>query len=268
MKNKMSFNQEKRIQAEIKTFRETYPDLDISSSNLQIVITQPNLKCILNLPKDWPFHPPHIMVKYHSHLWGLKISEDDWSGIMDFRTVYAMILDSIENNFMYNEQVKILEEMIPDAKILYHYVCNYINIKHNGLEINVPTKGLEAITVIEWDQEWSEYMIPTNNFNVSEIVSKILGNQKMRSDPDEYIMKLEKSLKSTFDDVMYSRIHQTFTINSDLGLVIVGINPDISYLPPNIIIFKKGSILSNRFEFDNWGPDSNLGQIILDAKIV
>jgi hypothetical protein len=264
----MLSNQEKRIQSEIQLFQEAYPDSNILREKLQIVIENPDLKCILNLHDNWPFYPPQIMIKYHNHLWGLKIGRNDWSGAMDFRTVYAMILDSIENNFVYNEQVKILEEMIPGAEILYHYVCNYVNVKYNGLEINIPTKGSENITVIECDQSWPQNMIPENDFNLPQIVSKILGNQKMKLDPDEYIMKLKCSLESKFDDVTYSRVHHTFTVNSSLGLIIVGITPDISYLPPNIIIFKKGMIVSNQFELSNWKRDSDLAQIILDAKII
>lgn len=259
--------QEKRIIHEIKLFDEAYPESSISYNGLQVSIHKPNLECIINLPNDWPFKPPYVLIKYMKHKWNLKISQDDWCSIMDLRTVYNMVLVSIENDFV--DQMKILESMIPSAEMCFDHINNLINITYNGLQVEIPTKGSEVITVIEHDQNWPQNMIPCNNFNFPEIILQILGNQKTKIYPDEYISKLKRSLESKFDNVVYSRVQQTFIINSDnIGLIIIGINPDISYLPPNIIIFNKGMIVSNQFDFGNWSPDSDLGQIILDAKIM
>ncbi len=67
-----------------------------------------------------------------------------------------------------------------------------------------------------------------------------------------------------FDDVIYNDNHETFIINSSKYLIIIGIAIDSQYLPPMVMVYSKGTILSISYDFSDWNPD-NLGDIITKA---
>lgn len=282
--------QDKRIHAEIKLLTEAFPDVKISlenirassqpgqepeTNNYKVTISTQDLECVVNLPTDWPFHSPLIMTTCKTHTWKQIIP--DWNGAMDLRTVYAAVLNNIRDDYMSNvhEQINIVKEVFPEMKIKFDNVLNIIKIKYDGFRIHIvisKKKEYSKIYILENDQEWPEYMTPLISSNLPlDLTSLILQIMDTRdkiqsTDPNDHIEKLMKSLLIKFEIVSYNSNHQAFTIDSPQGLIIVGIDPKRQYLPPNIIVFRQGQIISNTFKFDNWGFDSNLGEIIITAK--
>ena len=87
----------KRILKEIYLFKEAFPCTNIKHKNSIVVITQANFKCIIKLASDWPFNPPLVLVNYNNYEF-YQPTIADWNLIMDIRTIFYDVMNTINNN--------------------------------------------------------------------------------------------------------------------------------------------------------------------------
>lgn len=272
----------KRILREIQLFKEVFPNSNITHKDLEIEITETNLRCIIKLPSEWPFKQPFTIIKYDNYTFNLPTIKD-WNPIMDIRTIFYDIkniiknssyknLEKIENNIENKIENKIISSddidklklTYPNIKVEYCEITNSLTICLDSLTIII---SKEKINVFEDENDWPRHMIPSYTTNISDIVGDILNIKRVnQSAPETYISKCKQSLITYFDDISYNENHQTFVINSLKYLIIIGININSQYLSPMVMIYHKGIILGVSYDFSNWNPD-NLGKIIMEAII-
>jgi len=269
----------KRILREIDLLKEAFPEKTISYNKLKIVVTDDNFKCIIKLPSNWPFHPPVVLINYQDYSY-YQPQIKDWTPVMDLRTVFYDILNTIVNGKYINiskiENIKnkskndlmitsehqaLLKSKYIDIEIIHSEITNYPTIKLNGLEITI---SYDEITVIEDEKDWPKYMIPDHTDNIFDIINQIVYNKLQSNIDQDYISKCKISLIKYFDDIAYHDKHQTFIVNTSKYLIIIGVNINAQYLSPMIITYSKGSIIDTSFDVSNWEPD-NLGINIING---
>ena len=280
----------KRILREIELFKEAFPNNNITYKDSKIVIFGQNIKCIVQLSHDWPFNPPLALVNYDNYAF-YQPQICDWNPVMDIRTIFTDILNTIEDCSYKNlariqdkvdktvdpikldkadkvvdlitlDDINILKIKYPNIKVAYCEQNCYI-ISLVDLEIFISSN---EINVYENENDWPKHMIPKYSNNIFDIVDEIWKTKKSNHTKDhtDYISLCKKSLNLYFDDINYNENHQTFIINSSKYLIIIGINVNSQYLSPMVMIYSKGMILGITYDFSNWLPD-NLGKIIVEA---
>lgn len=269
---KMETAQSRRFQKEISLLTEAFTDINVShqksDNGYKITITKPDLECIFDLPKDWPFNSPLISITYKTHNWQRKIH--NWSAAIDLRTIYAEVLDDIKKNVIVqtDKQIEELKKEFADIKINFDIIFNIVEINYDGLNINIfLSNERRCLYVFEKEYMWPKDMVPSIEQNFTSLVHEIINtrNKIQSKDPNDYLEKINNSLRTKFDNIIYSSNHQTFTIDCPQGLITIGIDPIRQYIPPRIIVFHQGQIMSKKFDFNNWGSDSNLGEILISS---
>ena len=279
----------KRILREIQLFKEAFHKYNITYENFKIVITEPNFKCIIQLPSDWPFKPATVLVNYNNYAY-YQPKITDWNPIMDIRTIFYDVLSTTENGSYKNleriqhkleqnpilptklernnepissDHIEILRIKYPNIKVIYCPITKLQIITLDDLKIII---SYNEISVYENENDWPKHMIPDHNKNIFDIIDEIVytRNSNQTTDSTDYILKCKKSLSKFFDDVQYSEDHQTFIVKSLKYLIIVTINAHSQYLAPIVMVYSKGGILGTSYDFSNWNPD-NLGDIITKA---
>lgn len=263
----------KRILRDIQSFKETFPNNNITHKDLKIVITATNLKCIIKLPSDYPFNPPLVLVNYDGcTFYQSKIV--NWITVMDIRTVFDDVLNTIndgsyknferiQNKINLSDHIDTLKIKYPNIKVTYCEITNSQIISLDDLNITISSN---EINVFETENDWPKHMIPNYSNNLFNIVDEIwyIRKSNQTTDPTDYISKCKNSLSLYFDHIDYAIHHQTFIINSSKYLIIIGINVNSQYLAPLVMVYSKRTILSVSYDFSNWHPD-NLGKIISEA---
>lgn len=115
----------KRILREIQLFKEAFPDINIIHKDLTIIITRPNFKCVIKLPLDWPFKPPIVLVNQNNYSY-YQPQIIDWNPIMDIRTIFNDILNTIEDCSYKNFQFSIEK---PESKKDSGFSLNFEGIQ-------------------------------------------------------------------------------------------------------------------------------------------
>jgi len=284
----------KRILREIQLFKEAFPNNNITHKDLVITITEPNFKCIIKLPLNWPFKSPLVLVNYDNYAY-YQPSIQDWNPAMDIRTIFYDVLNTIENcsyknleriqdkvdksvdsitlnkvnkvnkiaNLITPDHIEILRKNYPNIKVEYCGITKSQIIILSDLKIIMSS---DEIDVYENENDWPKHMIPSYSNNIFNIIDEIwyIRNSNRTKDPADYVSKCKNSLSSRFDDISYNNNHQTFIINSSKYLIIIGINVNSQYLSPLVMVYSKGTILGISYDFSDWNPD-NLGKIIIEA---
>ena len=287
----------KRIDADIRHFKNSYPMVNIYQKDNNIVLEN-TFKCLIKLTDQYPFTEPDIYV-IHDEKWN-KRQLPYWTPIMDLRTIYAHVLSTERGSEVVatdGDKSPLTDPALVDnlASIInckeldndpYHniidnkdykddysesnykddnetdpmfYVVDYkslnqlqefypnVQITDNHHEIVIGIEDIEIfisinqVSILEMGIKWPSYMTPSYDKNVLTIVEQVMA-KKMAQDQNN-VKELKKSLEHYFDCVIYNPYHQTFIINCQQGLIMIGI-ADITNPTFKITMYEKGNIIN------------------------
>ena len=273
-------SRDRRILREIELLKEAFSNVDVLYEKLeqgfQVNIYAENLKCNLNFPVGWPFYPPEIDITYKGQSW--KSTVPKWSGAMDLRTIYMGILDDLQNSITANvcDQIDNLREIFSEIFAEYNRPLDRITIKHEGLCMTIDIIRSEKrihVDVSENNRDWPENMVPIRTslqLDFTDLVMEVVDARniyKSKNTPD-YIKQVHSAILTRYPNTIYHyhQHHQTFTIDHPEGLVILGVDPEFQYLPPDIAIFRKGLMIRENFPMNNWKFTTNLGEFLAQTE--
>lgn len=262
---------EKRITIDSQRIKELYPNISIDRQNDLIKITDGMLRCVITLPKNYPFTEPVVFVNYKNHSYNQSLP--DWSATMDFRTIFNQVLVNLQDQDDKSNLIDIMtlrsEKGFSSYK-LNHNVLNKvrehypdITIKHDNHHILVKFNNIEMyiepfkVSITEGDREWGPIAYDIDIINMIKEVIDIHNR------PDDLSIKtLTVSLETYFDNVVYNDDHQTFMIQCSQAVIIIGISLR-SHILPTITTYCQGMIVNKEYHLLNWQND--FGKVIYDG---
>lgn len=270
----------KRINADIRHFKNAYPNVKIYQKDNNIVLEN-IFQCLIKLSDQYPFTQPDIYIINEKCD---KVKLPYWTPIMDLRTIYAHVLsaeyasdkspvskvasiadfiDNDKDDFKKFDNHDLLNEKDPmfyvvDYESIHQLKKFYPNVQitdnHHeivfGIEDIEIFVSLNQVYILEMGNKWPNYLTPSYDKNVLTIVDQVMVTKKEQEQSMMQVKYLKKSLEHYFDCVIYNPYHQTFIINCQQGLIIISLS---NFIPIKITMYHQGEVTDLNITLEDLG---------------